>query len=58
MSTCTLTLDHAKGVGEMFFGGHVLETLVPDVEEEVAGGAGETRDVLAGLRHIVAPGVR
>ena len=57
MSTSKLTLDHAEGVGVMFFGGHVLETLVPEVEQQVAGRAGETRDGLAGLRHIMSPGV-
>ena len=58
MSTSRLTLDHAEGVRVMFFGGHVLETLVPEAEQQVAGGAGETHDGLAGLGHIVAPGVR
>lgn len=42
----------------MVFGRHVLEALVPEVEQEVAGGAGVAHDHLTGLGNIVTPGVR
>lgn len=40
---------HDDGLREVVFGRHVMEALVPGVEQEVADRAGEADDGLAGL---------